>query len=780
MAHHTLAPTRWLISALAGTFIALGCQPAGSKDGGGGGAPAGVARPSERETAVDEAFLEQYAATRAFTHGNPKSIAITPDGSAVLYLRSGPRSFVQDLWTLDTATGQERVLLTAEQVLAGGEEKLTAEELARRERMRMASRGIASFQLSKDGRQILVPLSGRLFVIDRASGAQKELASAAGFPIDPRFSPDGTKVACVRDGDLYVTDIASGAETRLTTASGGTITNGLAEFVSQEEMDRFQGYWWSPDSQWIAYQQTDTAGMETFHIADSVNPGKEPDTWPYPRPGKANAKVRLGVMRATGGETTWVRWDAQRFEYLARVTWTKNAPLCVLLQNRAQTEQALLAVAEDGSMRELLRETDPAWLNLEGHFPKWLKDGSGFLWMTESRGFWQLELRKADGSLDRVLTPPELGLDALLHFDERAGDLYVSVTPVSDTSQTQVWIVPMKKRMAPHPISAAWGGPGKHGLIAADEGEWCVRTSALTDGTNRWTVARLDDAGGRGLAIPSRREQPPWTPSLEVRTVGPKAMKAAVIRPRGFRSGAKYPVIVNVYGGPHARTVHCTPQSYFLQQWIADQGGGFIVVCLDGRGTPGRGREWERTIHKDLIGPALEDQVEGLRALAAQVPEMDLSRVGIYGWSFGGYFSALAAMRRPDVFIAGCAGAPVADWMDYDTHYTERYMGLPGSHPSLAGTPAAAAADEAYARSSVLTYCKDLTRPLLIIHGTSDDNVYFMHSLKMTQALFRAGRDFEFLPLAGFTHMVPDPVVTTRLYGRIARFFRERVAAPGR
>jgi dipeptidyl-peptidase-4 len=255
-------------------------------------------------------------------------------------------------------------------------------------------------------------------------------------------------------------------------------------------------------------------------------------------------------------------------------------------------------------------------------------------------------------------------------------------------------------------------------------------------------------------------EPSPFVPRLEIATVGDNpALYAAIVRPRDFDSGRKYPVIDSVYGGPHAQTVRADPLSYLLQQWIADH--GYIVVSIDGRGTPSRGRDWERVIKGNLIDIPLEDQVAGIEALAHEYREIDINRVGIYGWSFGGYFSAMAVMRRPDVFKAGVAGAPVCDWRDYDTHYTERYMGLPEENA------------EGYDASSVLTYCDRLERPLLIIHGTADDNVYFMHSLKMSNELFRQGRDHEFLILSDFTHMVADPLVTTRLYERIFAFLEQ-------
>ena len=280
------------------------------------------------------------------------------------------------------------------------------------------------------------------------------------------------------------------------------------------------------------------------------------------------------------------------------------------------------------------------------------------------------------------------------------------------------------------------------------------------DGRRAQTVRSSD---GRQLRqLQSVAEQPPFIPQIELTAVGSRpSFHAVLVRPRNFDSRCRYPVIVSVYGGPHAQTVVAAPSAYLLQQWIADH--GFIVVSVDGRGTPSRGRSWERVLKGNLIDIPLDDQVAGLKALGRKYRELDLDRVGIYGWSFGGYFSAIAVMRRPDVFDVGVAGAPVAEWLDYDTHYTERYLGLPDDNPS------------GYADSSVLTYAKNLEKPLLIIHGTADDNVYFSHSLKMSNALFRAGKPHDFLALSDFTHMVADPLVTTRLYQRIVDYFRDHL-----
>src|SRR5262245_26083142 len=279
-------------------------------------------RPEVSIRAENEDFLRQYAETYRFALGRPRSAQVTPGGSAVVFLRSPPRSFVQDLYEFDCQTGAERVLLTADQILAGGDEELSAEEKALRERLRLAARGIARFDLSDDGTKVLVPLSNRLFVIDRESGKSVEVKSSTpGFPLDPRLSPDGTRLACVRNGEIYVTELASGRERQITRGAGGTITNGTAEFVAQEEMDRTHGYWWSPDSRSIAFQQTDTSGMETFHILDPLHPERDPNSWPYPRTGTKNAAIRLSIVAASGGACRWIDWDREKYPYLAKVVW---------------------------------------------------------------------------------------------------------------------------------------------------------------------------------------------------------------------------------------------------------------------------------------------------------------------------------------------------------------------------------------------------------------------------------------------------------------------------
>jgi len=719
-------------------------------------APARAATPLATAPG-DSSFLEQFASTFRFRHGQPNSVKITPEGDAILFLRSGPRSFVQDLWVYETDRRRERVLLTAESILRGAEEKLSPEEKARRERQRQTARGIASYELSKDGRRILVPLAGRLFVIERSSGDVKELKGAKGDPIDPQLSPDGTQVACVRDGDIYVTDIPSGEEHRLTTGATETLTHGLAEFCAQEEMDRFSGYWWSPDSRFIAYEEADLSPVEALHIMDPTHPEQEPEAWRFPRVGTRNADARLGVIAAAGGATTWVRWDKNRYPYLATVRWSEGAPLTILVQNRKQTEELLLeADPKHGGTNRLLVERDAAWVNLDQDLPRWLKDGSGFLWTTERSGGWQLELHNRKGGLVRVIAPPSINMRALLDVDDDERVAWVSGG--SDPTQVQIYHIPLDSRRGDPQLMTH--EPGIHGMIFGRNHR--VRVHGF-ENPETPPVARVETDDGAVIGeLTSVAERPSITPHLQFVTVGSRHVHGVIMTPEGYDPRLTYPVVVSVYGGPHVQVVMQARNRYLLDQWLANQ--GFIVVSFDGRGTPARGRAWERTIKNNLIDVPLNDQVEALQALGREMPQLDLSRVGIYGWSFGGYFSAMAAMRRPDVFRAGVAGAPVADFRDYDTHYTERYMGL--LNENLNG----------YKASSVLTYAPKLERPLLIVHGTSDDNVYFLHSLKLCDALFRAGKPFEFVPLAGFTHMVPDPLVTDRLYGRVADFLERNVA----
>jgi len=752
-----------------------------AQTGSGGSSLRGSGQPDQ--------FLEQFAKTNRFRLGEPGAFKVTPDGSAVLFLRSeGPESFSQELWMFDAATGKERKVLSAADLLGKGDEKLTPEELARRERMRMSSRGIASFQLSKDGKSLLVPLSGRLFrvmmtSVESGGAARATEVSTGGSAIDPRFSPDGNHVGFVRDGELWISPATVGEPRRISPQAKENVSYGEAEFVAQEEMKRMHGFWWSPDSRRLMYQQTDNSALETFYIPDPADPAKAPQPWKYPRAGKANADVTLWISPDISSEAkpaTAVKWDRAKFPYLARVEWPKHGVPTILVQNRDQTEQALLRVDTDsGETRPLITEKDAAWIGLEHDIPAWLPEGKRFLWLTEQgeTDGWELQARASDGTIQKKFPIPGWQIEGLNDVCDKTDVALLTAVPDDDSSQVQVLRLDLKTgdvRPVTGPISRSQSDEGgQFGVTTNDAMTLWVIAGRNRDGSQVLDVYKgkpgLED-GTRVGQIRSVAAEPPFVPKPEwvrVKANG-QEFAAVIVRPRNFDPKKKYPVLDFVYGGPSANQVNANARAYLQNQWFADQ--GFIVVSIDGRGTPRRGRDWSRVLKKDGVGNFIDvplgDQCDAIEALCRKFPEMDRDRIGVYGWSFGGYFSSMATMRRPDIFKAGVSGAPVTDWRDYDTHYTERYMGLPERNKA------------GYDASDVLTYCKDLRVPLLVIQGTADDNVYFVHSLKLADRLFREGKQFEFVPLAGQTHMVTKPEMVLRLNERIADFFKRTLGAP--
>lgn len=707
---------------------------------------------------LDAGFLRDFAETRGFRHGRPTAITVGSDSRAVYFLRSGPRSRGQSLFVFDVASGQARELASPATLTGGAGENLSPEEKARRERMRITAAGLASYSLSPDGQQILVPYGDGLFLVDARTGAARRLPLAGGA-FDAKLSPDGCEVGFIRDHDVWVMNLANGRERQVTRGGTAEVSHGEAEFVAAEEMNRYTGWWWSPDGRSILYQESDARGVETWHVADPARPEATPHAQFYPRPGKANIRVRLGVVGMRGGRTTWLKWDAERYPYFAHADWHPAGGLTLKVQTRDQRELVLLrADPRTGATTPLLTERDDAWINLDPEMPQWLDEGTGFLWTSERGDAWQLEVRGADGALRRVLTPPSAGWQQFIHLDAARGEvIYAASTNPARSALFRV-------SLDGGPATPLADEPGLNtGFFAGDADVW-VRGFAGPQAMPRSFVMTRD---GRVLGeLPSVAEEPPVRPRAEILLAGPdEGFWSLVVRPQNFDPARKYPVIAYPYGGPGRNMVEDSLQTWLLPQWLADQ--GFIVVRVDNRGTQHRGRAWERAIQNRFAEVPVADQAAAVQALAARFPEMDAGRVGMVGWSFGGYLAAAAVLRRPDVFHAAVAGAPVTDWLDYDTHYTERYLGVP-----------AAPDDATYRTNSLLADAPNLSRPLLLIHGTGDDNVFFRHSLKLGEALFRAGRPFEMLPLPGLTHQVPDPVVMERQWSLTAEFFRRHLGGP--
>jgi len=729
------------------------------------------ARRSPSSHSVSSNFPYEFAETRGYSLGSPKNLLPTEDGRTVLFLRARPRDATQSLWEADLATGQIRELLRPD-ALKSGPEVLSVEESARRERQRISTSGFTAFRATRDASKIVVSLSGRIYVFTRAPGKEgeaRELPTGPGAIIDPQLSPDGTRVAYVRDHDVYVIALDGGKEIRVTTSGTAARTNGLSEFIAQEELHRWRGYWWSPDGQEILYEEADLSPVQRLTITDPAHPEKPPTVFPYPRAGTPNAIVRLVITpvpsagRATSRQAGGVRkvtWDTSRYPYLATASWSKNAPPTIYVLDREQQHGLVLAIdPKTGATRTLLSEQDAAWINVDSTVPRWLPDGSGFLWSTERRGAWELELRDARGEYRSTILAAAGGYRQVLALDAEKRIVYVQAS--TDPTRSEVWAAPLDGG-APTPVARV-----ADGTIIPSFGDGTKVYGFAEDtkkGERRFGARKID--GSSEVAIPSLAEAPPFKPQVEYTTVGAEGFHAAIIRPRNFDPSKRYPLIDAVYGGPHSNVVTSDALAYLRSQWIADVTNA-IVVAVDVHGTMWRGREWERKLRGRLGEVPLEGHVAAIAALAKAYPEIDANRVGIYGWSFGGYLTSLAILRRPDVFKVGVAGAPTVDQADYDTCYTERYLGIPPS--------------PAYENASLLTWAaRPATealpaRPFLLVHGTADDNVYFSNSLKLADTMGKSGRPVEFVPLVGVTHMLYSPEVAGPAWTRMANFLRDHL-----
>lgn len=713
-------------------------------------------------TSSDSAILRNYAQTKGFSLGRPQKPKFAYDAKSVLFLRSEPNDKTQKLFRYDIATKQASLLVDPATLLGGQSEELSAEEKARRERQRLYTGGFADFYVCPQADLVLLPLSGKLYLLDGTSGQTQKL-EIEGSVTDPKWSPDGKKIAYVKGFDVFVYDVAKKHERALTSGGSAELTHGIAEFVAQEEMRRYSGFWWNPESTRIAFTEADHKGVEAWYISDPSRPDKAPQKQFYPRPGQKNVAVRLGLVSIAPEESYPVTWIAppQGMEYLAAVHWDKQGPLTVQWQDRGQKKLRLCQIDPyTGASETLLEETDPAWVNIHHNLPAWTAGAKQFLFYRNVGGYERLTLHNPKGQTVRQVidNPSEVSeFEGLEIEDELETRVTYALDPKTGNPDTSSVILDEKGAQ----VGKAWSliEGGVQSVVTSPRSQLRMVTQhTLKD----LPTTRLFDAEGNEAGrLPSVAVEPEQELNFESYKLSTPAatLNAAVIRPKNFTKGKKYPVIVDVYGGPHKIQVSSTRKNWVVDQWLADQ--GFVVVAIDNRGTPHRGIAFETAVYGKFDSVPLEDQCQGLTALSRQIPEMDMKRVGIFGWSFGGFLSAQAVLKRPDVFKAAVAGAPVTDWEDYDTHYTERYLGL---------LPEAKAA---YDNSSLAPLAKDLSRPLLLIHGTADDNVYFRNSLKLGDALFKEGKDFEMLPLPGITHSYSsDPLTTERVLQKTVMFFK--------
>ncbi|MFZ4178829.1 prolyl oligopeptidase family serine peptidase [Streptomyces griseoincarnatus] len=705
-------------------------------------------------TTETDSFPRRHARTLRFTLGAPRSFSVAPDGSRVVFLRSGSGTDrANALWVLDTDGGGERVAADPRALLGGASEQLSAEERARRERSREGGAGIVGYATDAAVELAAFALSGRLFTAELRAGTARELPTP-GPVIDPRPSPDGRHVAYVARGALRVVS-AEGADDRaLTTPEAEEVTYGLAEFVAAEEMSRSRGFWWSPESDRLLVARVDDTPVRQWWISDPAHPDREPHRVRYPAAGTPNADVRLFVVDLEGTRTE-VSWDRARYPYLARVHWSAAGAPLLLVQARDQRAQLILAVDPDtGATRMVHADEDPEWLELFPGVPCWSPSGQ-LVRIADEGGARRLAVG------ERPLTGPQLHIRAVLDVSD--DDVLVSASAGTEAAAPEVGEVHVY-RVNELGVERVSEEPGVH--TAVRSGGATVLVSATLDRPG--SRVRVLRDGKQTATVPSHAEDPGLSPRVTLTQGGARRIPCAVLMPRDYAGDTPLPVLMDPYGGPHGQRVAAAHNPHLTSQWFADQ--GFAVVVADGRGTPGHSPAWEKSVKDDLAAVVLQDQVDALQALAGDFP-LDLDRVAIRGWSFGGYLAALAVLRRPDVFHAAVVGAPVTDLRLYDTHYQERYLGHPDEQP------------EVYRRNSLiddagLVDAADQHRPMMIIHGLADDNVVVAHSLRLSSALLAAGRPHEVLPLSGVTHMTPQEEVAENLLRLQLGFLRRALSLP--
>ncbi|MFG1948554.1 prolyl oligopeptidase family serine peptidase [Nonomuraea sp. NPDC048826] len=672
----------------------------------------------------------QHARTARFKLGVPRDFTISPDGARVVFLRSSAGDDpVNGLWTLTVATGEERLLVDPGAPSGG---PLPEAERARRERTRERARGIVAYATDAAVTTAVYALDGALHTVDLLTGAITALGTTGA---DPRLDPAGRRVAHVSGGALHLDGEP------LLTPDGPEVTWGLPEHVAAESMGRHRGYWWAPDGARLLVARVDDSGVSRWHLSEPADPGRPPRTMAYPAAGTANAGVTLWLT-TPDGERTEVVWDRAAFEYVAAVSWTGPRPL-ILVQSRDQrTTRVLEADPVTGVTTTLCEDTDDAWLELVPGAPA--RTAAGELVRTVDRD----DTRRLMVG-DDLVTPPGLQVLQVLAVD-------------GDTVLVQGCDEPTERHLFSYSraegLRAVTSGPGVH-TGTRGGGVTLVVSRTLEEHGVRVTVTD----GRAATPIGSNGATPVVRPAVELVTLGERELRGALLFPAGHVPGSRrLPVLLCPYAGPGGALVLRWLDDYAVPQWFADQ--GFAVLVVDGRGTPGRGPAWERAIHLDKLSAALEDQADALRAAAARFPDLDLDRVAIRGWSYGGYLAAAAVLRHPEVFHAAVAGAPVTDARLYDTHWQERYLGHPDRHP------------EAYDRSSILADAPNLRRPLMLVHGLADDNVFAAHTLRLSAALLAAGRPHTVLPLAGVSHMAAQEEVAENLLLLELDFLRRALA----
>ncbi len=680
---------------------------------------------AQKKPITIDTVIEQGRAARERSPGSP---VWAPGGKRFAHLQ-GDRIFLYDI-----ASKSDKELLSLQDM------EKAAVAVPSPQRFDWQNRRVSenSFEWSPSGRQLLLTVGGDLFLYTLEGGKWDQLTATPEAERDAKLSPDGKHVAFRRAHDLYTLDVASRKVTRLTEDGGPTLLNGELDWVYPEELDLGTAFWWSPDSRHIAYLQFDTAREFVYPQVSLTGPRAIAEPERYPQAGTPNADVHLGIVSASGGNTHWMDLGDPRGALIARVYWTPDSlKLAVKRFNRVQNQLDLLLVeGASGSSRAILHEADPYWINNNDLF-QFLSDG-GFLWGSERDGFQHLYLYGPDGKLRKRLTEGNWEVTDLAGVDEVHQKVYF-VSSEPSPLERQLYSVRLNGRDRTR-ISQ---GEGTHSISMSPDQSYYIDTfSSLTQPSNR-TVHSADGAewAAYRTADHSLTDEYQVLPTeiVSFKNSSGTLLYARMMKPANFRAGEKYPAIVMVYGGPGAQSVRNSWTGANWDQVLAQR--GFVIWQLDNRGSKGRGHAFETPIYHRLGKTELADQLDGLHYLIEQ-GFVDPARVGIYGWSYGGYMTLYSLLNAPETFRAGIAGAPVTSWRNYDTIYTERYMGLPSENA------------EGYSASSASTHAAKLESKLLMLHNMEDDNVLFQNTMQMAAAFEGAGKLFDMVIFPQKTHGV--------------------------
>ena len=687
----------------------------------------------------------------------PSSLEVSPDGRFGGYLRRADDDRERlELWLVDMASAETWRRLSGEEAAAV---ETTEEEAAERERRRVFARGVTAYAWHPDSERILVPAGGAAFLVSVADGALRRVTPPNTRQSGFRLSPKGTFLSFTRAGDLFVLRLADGAETRLTRDGGGTVTNGLAEFIAQEEMARFDGHWWAPDEGVLAFARVDVAAIPETHRHEVDARGIRVVPQRYPYAGGANAEVRLGLIEPAGGPPRWLDWALAQDDYLARVDFAPDGALHVQAQSRDQKRLALRRFA-DGEWREVLTETSATWVNLHDNL-RLLADGR-VLWTSEREGSAQLYM--AAGAGER-LAPVDTGLGRVGRVLDANVDCVWLEGSVDDPTCQLIARVPLsgarrEPRVLPSNQPEGW-------LFAAANAKAARCLVAQSAPALPSALFVVDATGKQRRVATPKSSRVLDLPAGAFGTItsappGEFPLHYRLTKPAPFHPNKRHPVVVHVYGGPGAQRVRREFPPLPLQLFAQ---AGFGVFELDNRGSANREKAFEDAIHGRLGHVEVADQLAGVAFLRRQ-DWVDGERIGIFGHSYGGYM-VLMCLASSHAFAAGVSVAPVTDWTLYDTHYTERYLGTPENNP------------QGYRESAVLPRVANIDAPLLLMHGMADDNVLFTHTTALMKALQDAGKPFELMTYPGAKHALQESKVAIHRHHCILDFFRRTLALRG-